>query len=323
MLRPRGSVPPARRATVTSRSTWSGAMIATVFLISASYSHIIELFPSGGGGYLVATKLLGHGAGDRVGDARSWWTTCSPSPSRSALGVRRDLLVPATGVSHGLKLARGVRDRGRRSPAQHARRQGIGAGADADLRRASCVSHVALIAVRDLHARRGARSHPRRHRRRTRARRSASSAWLGVVGGRSCARSRWAAARITGIEAVSNSVDILREPRVETGKRTMLYMAISLAFTAGGILLCYLLNGVQHAARQDAQRVALGAARAAAGRGRLEHRHRDRGVHADLARARCCSWPRRPGSSPGRARSPPWPWISGCPSASPTSPSGW
>src|SRR5262249_56507513 len=51
-------------------------------------------------------------------------------------------------------------------------------------------------------------------------------------------------ASFTGIEAVSNSTEILREPRVETGKRTMLYMAISLAFTAGGILLCYLLNDV-------------------------------------------------------------------------------
>src|SRR5262249_57313515 len=48
----------------------------------------------------------------------------------------------------------------------------------------------------------------------------------------------------TGIEAVSNGVGILREPRVENGKRTMLYMASSLAFTAGGILLCYLLNRV-------------------------------------------------------------------------------
>src|SRR5262245_6294304 len=35
------------------------AIVATVFLISASYSYIIELFPSGGGGYLVATRLLG------------------------------------------------------------------------------------------------------------------------------------------------------------------------------------------------------------------------------------------------------------------------
>ena len=49
----------------------------------------------------------------------------------------------------------------------------------------------------------------------------------------------------TGIEAVSNGVAILREPRVENGKKTMLYMATSLAFTAGGILLCYLLNDVQ------------------------------------------------------------------------------
>jgi hypothetical protein len=33
---------------------------------------------------------------------------------------------------------------------------------------------------------------------------------------------------------------------VETGKKTMAYMASSLAFTAGGILLCYLLNDVTH-----------------------------------------------------------------------------
>ena len=38
----------------------------------------------------------------------------------------------------------------------------------------------------------------------------------------------------TGIEAVSNGLPIMREPRVQTAKRTMVYMAISLAFTAGG-----------------------------------------------------------------------------------------
>src|SRR5438045_9180632 len=54
----------------------------------------------------------------------------------------------------------------------------------------------------------------------------------------------------TGIEAVSNGVVILREPRVHTGRRTMLYMATSLAFTAGGILLCYLLNDVHFEAGQ-------------------------------------------------------------------------
>jgi hypothetical protein len=45
----------------------------------------------------------------------------------------------------------------------------------------------------------------------------------------------------TGIEAVSNGIQIMREPKVHTARRTMGYMAISLALTAGGILLCYLL----------------------------------------------------------------------------------
>jgi hypothetical protein len=35
----------------------------TVFIISAGYSRIIEDFPHGGGGYVVATKLLGEKAG--------------------------------------------------------------------------------------------------------------------------------------------------------------------------------------------------------------------------------------------------------------------
>ena len=45
----------------------------------------------------------------------------------------------------------------------------------------------------------------------------------------------------TGLEAVSNNVNMLVEPRVSNGQRTMLYMALSLAFTAGGIILLYVL----------------------------------------------------------------------------------
>jgi hypothetical protein len=45
----------------------------------------------------------------------------------------------------------------------------------------------------------------------------------------------------TGIEAVSNALPLMREPRVQTAKRTMVYLAISLAVTAGGLILCYLL----------------------------------------------------------------------------------
>jgi amino acid transporter len=48
----------------------------------------------------------------------------------------------------------------------------------------------------------------------------------------------------TGIEAVSNGLSALREPRVQTGKRTMVYMAVSLAFVVGGLLLAYLLYHV-------------------------------------------------------------------------------
>src|SRR5881396_2644072 len=39
------------------------AMAGTVFIISYAYSRIIEHFPHGGGGYLVATELLGNSAG--------------------------------------------------------------------------------------------------------------------------------------------------------------------------------------------------------------------------------------------------------------------
>ncbi|HEX7901617.1 MAG TPA: APC family permease [Planctomycetota bacterium] len=49
----------------------------------------------------------------------------------------------------------------------------------------------------------------------------------------------------TGIEAISNTVPLLKEPRVATAKRAMLYMAISLALTSGGLLLGYLLYGVE------------------------------------------------------------------------------
>ena len=44
-------------------------MALTVFIISASYAQTIDLFPSGGGGYLVATKLLGPYSGLVSGSA--------------------------------------------------------------------------------------------------------------------------------------------------------------------------------------------------------------------------------------------------------------
>jgi amino acid transporter len=51
----------------------------------------------------------------------------------------------------------------------------------------------------------------------------------------------------TGLEAVSNSLQIMREPKIQTGKRTMAYSAVSLASVAGGLLICYLLLDVKPA----------------------------------------------------------------------------
>lgn len=44
-------------------------MATTVLVISTAYSRIIEQFPHGGGGYVVATKLLGPRAGVVSGSA--------------------------------------------------------------------------------------------------------------------------------------------------------------------------------------------------------------------------------------------------------------
>lgn len=54
----------------------------------------------------------------------------------------------------------------------------------------------------------------------------------------------------TGIEAVANGMQIMREPRVKTGKRTMAYMALSLAVLSGGLFACYLLWNVRPVAGQ-------------------------------------------------------------------------
>ena len=45
------------------------ATAGTVIIIAWGYSHIIEQFPTGGGGYVVATKLLGNRAGVVSGNA--------------------------------------------------------------------------------------------------------------------------------------------------------------------------------------------------------------------------------------------------------------
>jgi amino acid transporter len=215
------------------------AMVATVFLISASYSQIIELFPSGGGGYLVATKLLGPTPGVVSGSALvvDYILTISISVA-SGCEALFSFMPPAW---HHAKLPsefivvicltamnmRGVKDSilvltpiFLAFMLSHVGMIGYGI-----LSHASALPHLASDTIGD-----------------TRSAVSDLGLWgvfiiflraFSLGGG-----------TFTGIEAVSNGVGILREPRVETGKKTMLYMATSLSFTAGGILICYLLNQV-------------------------------------------------------------------------------
>ena len=73
----------------------AAAMIATVFIISYGYSRIIEQFPSGGGGYLVASKVLGGPAGVVAGSALlvdyvlTITISIAGAPTRSSASCRR------------------------------------------------------------------------------------------------------------------------------------------------------------------------------------------------------------------------------------------
>jgi amino acid transporter len=213
----------------------------TVFVISASYSQIIELFPTGGGGYLVATKLLGPKAGLVSGSALvvdyMLTITISIASSADALfsflpvafqpykilaeiffifgliflnlrGVRESVmfLLPIFllfVVMHIVAITLGIIPHVMDLPTLISSSYRETAG---DVQGLGLLATLAIL----LHA-------------------------YSLGGG-----------TYTGIEAVSNGLQILREPRVATGKKTMLYMATSLAFTASGILLCYLLNRVAH-----------------------------------------------------------------------------
>jgi len=218
----------------------AAAVVGTVFLISTSYSQIIEQFPSGGGGYLVATKLLGPTPGVVSGSAlvTDYVLTIAISVAAGCDAIFS--LLP--GASGWLKL-----------PAEFAV---LGCLILLNLRGvkesvyvltpiflAFIVTHAGLI-VYGI-ARHASYIVPTVTATVAETRGAAGElgmAGLAVVLLRAFSLG---GGTFTGIEAVSNGVGILREPRVESGKRTMLYMATSLAFTAGGILLCYLLNRVQ------------------------------------------------------------------------------
>jgi amino acid transporter len=212
------------------------ASVVTIVAICMSYSQTIALFPSGGGGYLVASKLLSPAAGVVSGSALLvdyvLTITISIASGADALfsllpapWLQWKLVVAYAGVI-GLTLLnlRGVKESVMLwvpifflFVLTHAFAIVYAIGTHA-----SGFGAVAHDTVREVHL---------------------VSAQVGVFGLLALILRAYSlgAGTYTGIEAVSNGLPILREPRVHTGRVTMLYMGVSLAITVAGLLLAYLL----------------------------------------------------------------------------------
>jgi amino acid transporter len=211
-------------------------MGTTVLLISAAYRRIIEEFPSGGGGYVVASSLLGPSTGVVSGSALLVDYVLTITISIAAAGDALFSFLPP--AWHGSKLVvefgfilllttlniRGVRE---------------SVIALLPVFLLFLLTHVVVIGGGIL----GHLPEVPTTARAVHDGFTKGAATLGVSGLFLLFIRAYSlgGGTYTGIEAVSNGLPIMREPKVETGKRTMLYMGTSLAFTASGLLLCYLL----------------------------------------------------------------------------------
>jgi len=207
----------------------------TVLVISATYSRIIEKFPHGGGGYVVATKLLGPKAGVVSGSALLVDYVMTIAISIAAAGDALFSFLP-TGW-HGFKL-----------PAEVLL---VSALTVLNLRgvRESVLTLVPIfllfLLTHALLILGGLAACPTSLPSALGAARSDFHQGLSVLGAGGLLllfihAYSLGGGTYTGIEAVSNGLAIMREPRVRTAQRTMIYMGISLAATAAGLLLCYL-----------------------------------------------------------------------------------
>lgn len=212
----------------------------TVFIISASYKQVIELFPTGGGGYLVASKLLSPNLGMVSGCALliDYVLTISLSIASGADAIF-SLLPPNL---HAYKLSFSV--------------AGVIVIMLMNMRGAKesviplvpifltfIVTHLFVIGYTLLTHTTGLPHLAEQASEGIRITRSE----LGLFGMVLLVLRAYSmgAGTYTGIEAVSNGLSILRDPKVETGKRTMLYMSISLAAVVAGLMLAYVIFGVQ------------------------------------------------------------------------------
>ena len=217
------------------------ATAITVFIISFAYNQVIELFPSGGGGYKVATKLIGPYAGLVSGAALivDYVLTIAISVASGADALFSLLPVSAqpfklvTGLGFVLLLVI-LNLRGMKESIKFLLPIFVG----------FVLTHLVLIVY-------GIFFHSARlptllhDTTQETFNLSAQLGWAFVISHLLLAYST-GGGTYTGLEAVSNNVNTLAEPRARTGKWTMFYLAVSLAFTASGIIMLYLLWDVRH-----------------------------------------------------------------------------
>lgn len=221
------------------------ATAATVFIISLAYNQIIELFPTGGGGYRIATVLIGPHAGLVSGAALivDYVLTIAISVASGVDALFS--LLPVEAQAYKLTLELGLvlllcwmNLRGAKESIKILLPIFLG----------FVITHVVIIVygigvnLAGLPALVPDTLHET-------SKLAKDTSWIMTIALLLKAYSL-GGGTYTGIEAVSNNVNSLAEPRVHTGKMTMLYMAFSLAFTAGGIILLYLL---WHAAPVEGQ----------------------------------------------------------------------
>ena len=212
------------------------ATAATVFIIAVAYNQVIELFPSGGGGYKVATSLIGPYTGLVSGAALivDYMLTIAISIASGVDAVFSFLPTGAQEFKLGVEIAIAallilLNLRGMRESIKILLPIFLG----------FFVTHAILILLGTvLHINRLPTLLPE-----TLDQTSHLTQQFGWVFAASLFLRAYSlgGGTYTGIEAVSNNVQSLAEPRVRTGKWTMFYMAVSLSFTAGGIILLYLL----------------------------------------------------------------------------------
>ncbi|HEV8519823.1 MAG TPA: APC family permease [Burkholderiales bacterium] len=216
------------------------ATAVTVFIISLGYNQVIELFPNGGGGYKVATQLLGPHAGLVSGAALmvDYVLTIAISVASgvdalfSLLPVAAQAFKVTTEVAL-IVLLTTLNLRGMKESIVVMLPVFLG----------FFLTHTFLI-LYGIYVHAGGLPQLIPNAVADSTALSREMGWV-FVSALFLRAYSLGGGTYTGIEAVSNNINTLAEPRVRTGKLTMLYMALSLAFTAGGIILLYLLWQVE------------------------------------------------------------------------------